>query len=89
MEKTLRRVLQIAGLVIAIIGILIIWRGVTKVIPYMGVMYGGVFTVGGIAFTILGIVMLIGPAISAHKKAKRARKEEKFRAKMAKEMSKH
>lgn len=59
-----------AGVVIAIMGALIIWRGVTKMIPITGIVHGGLFTLGGVLFLVAGLLFAILPGRKARKQAK-------------------
>ena len=54
MEKGFRNIFLVAGVIIAGIGALVIWRGVTEMIPKTGLAHGGLFTLGGVVFLLLG-----------------------------------
>lgn len=70
MDKSLRTILLVAGVIVAAIGALIVWRGVTQMIPVTGLAHGGLFTLGGAAFLILGLCLIIVPQGKGRKKAK-------------------
>lgn len=70
MDKSLRTILLAAGVIVAAIGALIVWRGVTQMIPVTGLAHGGLFTLGGAAFLILGLCLIIVPQVKGGKKAK-------------------
>lgn len=69
MDKSLRTILLAAGIIVAAIGALIVWRGVTQMIPVTGLAHGGLFTLGGAAFLILGLCLIIVPQVKGRKKA--------------------
>lgn len=59
-----------AGVVVALMGAFIIWRGVTKIIPIMGIVHGGLFTLAGLLFLVVGLLFIILPGRKARKQAK-------------------
>lgn len=86
MEDGFNKIMRVAGFIIALMGALIIWRGVTKMIPVTGILHGGLFTVGGLFFLLVGVWMLLHPTLAARKKAKKAKEEAKLRQQIAEEL---
>ena len=56
-DQDLRKIMKVAAVLMIFIGALIIWRGVTKMIPMTGIVNGGLFTLGGAFIVVLGIVL--------------------------------
>ncbi len=54
MEKEFRKITLTFGIIMAVLGALVIWRGVTKMIPVTGWVHGGLFTLGGLFFFLVG-----------------------------------
>ena len=79
-DQDLRRILNVASVLMILIGILIIWRGVTKMIPITGIVHGGLFTLGGAIITVLGILFLTVPRHMDKKKAEIKAQEEAARS---------
>ena len=75
MDKGMEKLFRVAGAIVAMFGALIIWRGVTKMIPITGIVHGGLFTLGGVVFLLAGLGFLLGPWISARRKAAKEKKE--------------
>lgn len=86
MEDGLYKIMRGAGVIIALMGVLIIWRGVTKMIPVTGILHGGIFTLGGLFFFVFGAAMLMHPTLSARRKAKKAREEARLREQITEEL---
>lgn len=63
------------GCVMMLMGVLIAWRGITKMIPVTGLVHGGMFTGGGILIFIVGLLFLLLPGRKAKKAAKKAAQE--------------
>ena len=72
MEKEFRKITLTFGIIMAVLGALVIWRGVTKMIPVTGWVHGGLFTLGG-----LGVALLVVPPLRARRKKKNAEEREK------------
>lgn len=70
-EKSLQRMLTVAGLIMVLAGGLIIWKAVTDVIPSLNLYYGSFFIFGGAVIGILGLLLLIVPPLKRKKKAKK------------------
>ena len=77
MEQSFNRILRVSGAIIMLISALIIWRGVTKMIPITGIVHGGFFVMGGVLFFALGVLMVLFPTLSARRQAKKAAAAEK------------
>ena len=75
-DQDLRKIMKVAAVLMIFIGALIIWRGITKMIPLTGLANGGVFTLGGVIVVILGILFLVVPAHKDKKKAEKAALEQ-------------
>ena len=75
-DQDLRKIMKVAAVLMIFIGVLIIWRGVTRMIPLTGMVNGGVFTLGGVIVVILGILFLTVPAYKDKKKAEKAALEQ-------------
>ena len=58
MEKEFRKITLTFGIIMAVLGALVIWRGVTKMIPVTGWVHGGLFTLGGLFFFLVGVALL-------------------------------
>ena len=54
MEKGFRNIFLVAGVIVAGIGALVIWRGVTEMIPKTGLAHGGLFTLAALFSCSLG-----------------------------------
>jgi small neutral amino acid transporter SnatA (MarC family) len=87
-DKTLNRIVRGAGILVILISLCIIYTGIKKFIPLLGVTYGGIFIAGGVFFLLLGILFLVLPGRKARKKAKREKEEAKMREKILNEMDK-
>ena len=61
MEKEFRKITLTFGIIMAVLGALVIWRGVTKMIPVTGWVHGGLFTLGGLFFFLVGVALLVVP----------------------------
>lgn len=59
-----------AGVIVAIMGALIAWRGITKMIPVTGIVHGGLFTLAGLLFLVVGLLFIILPGRKVRKQAK-------------------
>lgn len=66
--KSLHKVIMGGGIVVILIGVLAIWKGVTDVLPSLGMPYGGMFLLCGVAFVVIGLVMVLVPARKERKK---------------------
>lgn len=75
MEKGFRNIFLVAGVIIAGIGALVIWRGVTEMIPKTGLAHGGLFTLGGVVFLILGLGLILVPLVKERRNAKKKQEE--------------
>ena len=75
-DQDLRKIMKVAAVLMIFIGALIIWRGVTKMIPMTGIVNGGLFTLGGAFIVVLGILFLVVPAYKDKKKAEKAAQEQ-------------
>ena len=64
-----------AGCVMMLMGVLIAWRGITKMIPITGIVHGGLFTGGGVVIFIVGLLFLLLPGRKEKKAAKKAAAE--------------
>ena len=71
MEKGFRNIFLVAGVIIAGIGALVIWRGVTEMIPKPGLAHGGLFTLGGVVFLLLGLGLILVPLVKERRNAKK------------------
>lgn len=69
MDRSFRNIFLVAGVIVAAIGALIVWRGVTQMIPVTGLVHGGLFTLGGVIFVILGLCLVIVPLVKEKRKA--------------------
>ena len=76
-DQDLRKIMKVAAVLMIFIGALIIWRGVTKMIPMTGIVNGGLFTLGGAFIVVLGILFLAVPAYKDRKKAEKAAQEQR------------
>ncbi len=70
MEKEFRKITLTFGIIMAVLGALVIWRGVTKMIPVTGWVHGGLFTLGGLFFFLVGVALLVVPPLRARRKKK-------------------
>ena len=77
MEKEFRKIALAFGVIMAVLGALVIWRGVTKMIPVTGWVHGGLFTLGGLFFFLVGVALLVVPPLRARRKKKNAEEREK------------
>ena len=77
MEKEFRKITLTFGIIMAVLGALVIWRGVTKMIPVIGWVHGGLFTLGGLFFFLVGVALLVVPPLRARRKKKNAEEREK------------
>ena len=77
MEKEFRKITLTFGVIMAVLGALVIWRGVTKMIPVTGWGHGGLFTLGGLFFFLVGVALLVVPPLRARRKKKNAEEREK------------
>ena len=77
MEKEFRKITLTFGIIMAVLGALVIWRGVTKMIPVTGWVHGGLFTLGGLFFFLVGVALLVVPPLRARWKKKNAEEREK------------
>ena len=59
--KSLRRAIMVGGVLVILIGILAIWKGVTDVMPKLDGFYGGMFALCGVAFVVIGLLMILIP----------------------------
>ena len=75
-DQDLRKIMKVAAVLMIFIGALIIWRGVTRMIPMTGIVNGGLFTLGGAFIVVLGILFLAVPAYKDKKKAEKAAQEQ-------------
>ena len=75
-DQDLRKIMKVAAVLMIFIGALIIWRGITKMIPLTGIVNGGLFTLGGAFIVVLGILFLAVPAYKDKKKAEKAAQEQ-------------
>ena len=66
-----------AGCVMMLMGVLIAWRGITKMIPITGIVHGGLFTGGGVVIFIVGLLFLLLPGRKEKKAAKQAAAQRK------------
>ena len=71
MEKEFRKITLTFGIIMAVLGALVIWRGVTKMIPVTGWVHGGLF------FFLVGVALLVVPPLRARRKKKNAEEREK------------
>ena len=71
MEKGFRNIFLVAGVIIAGIGGLVIWRGMTEMIPKTGLAHGGLFTLGGVVFLLLGLGFIVVPLVKERRNAKK------------------
>ena len=74
MEKGFRNIFLVAGVIIAGIGALVIWRGVTEMIPKTGLAHGGLF-LGGVIFLLLGLGLILVPLVKERRNAKKKQEE--------------
>ena len=86
MDKSFQKILRVAGLVLVVMGALIMWRGIGKMIPVTGIVNGGLFTLGGLFFLVVGVILFFAPNISARRKAKKEKEEAKLRKKIIQEI---
>ena len=77
MEKEFRKITLTFGIIMAVLGALVIWRGVTKMIPVTGWVHGGLFTVGGLLFFLVGVALVVVQPLRARRKKKNAEEREK------------
>ena len=71
MEKGFRNIFLVAGVIVA----LVIWRGVTEMIPKTGLAHGGLFTLGGVVFLLLGLGLILVPLVKERRNAKKKQEE--------------
>ena len=62
-DKGLRGILRAAGVIMAVLGVLMSWRGVTRMIPMAGLANGLVYVLVGLLFALAGIAILAVPAL--------------------------
>lgn len=86
MDKSFQKILRVAGIVLVVMGALIMWRGIGKMIPVTGIVNGGLFTLGGLFFLVVGVILFFAPTISARKKARKEKEEAKLREKIIQEI---
>ena len=77
MEKEFRKITLTFGVIMAVLGALVIWRGVTKMIPVTGWVHGGLFTLRGLFFFLVGVALLVVPPLRARRKKKNAEERER------------
>ena len=77
MEKEFRKITLTFGVIMAVLGALVNWRGVKKRIPVTGRHHGGLFTLGGLFFFLVGVALLVVPPLRARRKEKNAEEREK------------
>ncbi len=75
MDTSMNKIFQWSGGIVALLGALIMWRGITKMIPATGWLNGGMFTLGGLVFVLLGLFFLWYPMHSKQKKEKNGQTE--------------
>ena len=75
-DQDLKKIMKVAAVLMIIFGVLIMWRGITKMIPLTGIVNGGLFTLGGAIVVLLGILFLAVPAYKDRKKAEKAALEQ-------------
>ena len=73
--EPLNLILMVAGVIIAGIGGLVIWRGMTEMIPKTGLAHGGLFTLGGVVFLLLGLGFIVVPLVKERRNAKKKQEE--------------
>ncbi len=86
MDKSFQKILRVSGIVLVVMGALIMWRGIGKMIPVTGIVNGGLFTLGGVFVLVVGLLLLFAPTVSARKKAKKEKEEAKLREKIMQEI---
>ena len=59
MDRSLVRMLQAAGIVVGIVGVLVIWTSVVKIVPVLGTGQGCIFGGLGVLFTVIGVIMTV------------------------------
>ncbi|MDY3014301.1 MAG: hypothetical protein SOR61_03765 [Evtepia sp.] len=72
-EKSFRRMLTGAGIVMLILGALLIWKAIVDVIPASNLYYGSFYLFGGGVIALIGLALLVVPR---RKRRKQAKKEE-------------
>ena len=72
-DQDLRKIMKVAGVLMIIFGVLIMWRGITRMIPLTGPLNGGLFTLGGAIIVLLGILFIAVPRYKEKKKAEQAK----------------
>lgn len=75
MDIGMNKIFQWAGAIITLMGVLIVWRGITKMIPASGVFYGTMFSLGGVLFILFGVFFLVYAARSKRKHEEKTKKE--------------
>ena len=65
MEKEFRKITLTFGIIMAVLGALVIW------------VHGGLFTLGGLFFFLVGVALLVVPPLRARRKKKNAEEREK------------
>ena len=75
-DQDFNKIFKISGVVLLVLGVLSIWRGIFRLMPYAGFRPGLTFTLIGCAITAVGIGFLV----YAHRQVK---KWEKMRAEQA------
>ena len=78
-ERAFNKILRAAGVFLVIIGLLSIWRGIFRLMPFAGFQYGLVFSIVGGCFALLGVVFLV-MTVRKEKQWKKALEEEKARS---------
>ena len=74
-DQDLKKIMKVAAVLMIIFGVLIMWRGITKMIPLTGIVNGGLFTLGGAIVVLLGILFLAVPRYKEKKKAEQAEQD--------------
>lgn len=72
-EKSFRRMLTGAGIVMLILGALLIWKAIVDVIPASNLYYGSFYLFGGGVIALIGLALLVVPR---RKRRKQTKKEE-------------
>ena len=67
-DKGLQGIIKAAGVIMAVLGILMTWRGVTRMIPATGLANGMVYVLVGILFALTGLAILVVPVLRARRK---------------------
>ena len=68
MDKEFRKILLVAGLILILFGVLIVWRGFRDMLRVAGPVHGGAFILAGAFFLVLGLAFLVVPPLQARKK---------------------